>query len=148
MLRPRTRTCLVKQSKRAWPISLTIDPNQVGNIWIVDSGTGRVYQIDNAASLTSGQLYPSTSFALSASDTNPQGIADPPSAAARVSVSSSAPPITVSGAVPGRFVQGNSSSTLAAFDQAIGFLQPASSPESGLDTIFPDVLHLRRHRQG
>ena len=39
----------------------------------------RVYQFDNAASRTSGSQSPSTSFALAAGNTNPQGIADPPS---------------------------------------------------------------------
>ncbi len=130
------------------PTGITIDPNQVGNIWIVDNGTKRVYQFDNAASLTSGQLYPSTSFALAAGNTNPQGIADPPSAAAPVSVPSSAPLTSASGPVPGCFVLGNSSSTLAALDQAIDILLPVSSTEPGVDTIFPDLLHIRRHRQG
>jgi hypothetical protein len=48
-------------------------------LWIVDSGTDRVYQFDNARARTSGSQSPSTSFALAAGNTNPQGIADPPS---------------------------------------------------------------------
>jgi hypothetical protein len=51
------------------------------NLWIVDSGADRIYQFDNAASRTSGSQSPSTSFALAAGNTNPQGIADPPSSA-------------------------------------------------------------------
>ena len=60
------------------PTGITLDPSSVGNLWIVDSGTDRVYQFDNAAGRTSGSQSPSTSFALAAGNTNPQGIADPP----------------------------------------------------------------------
>ena len=60
------------------PTGITLDPTGGGNLWIVDSGTDRVYQFDNAAGLTSGSHSPSTSFALAAGNTNPQGIADPP----------------------------------------------------------------------
>ena len=60
------------------PTGITLDPTNVGNMWVVDSGTKRVYQFDNAAGVTSGSLSPSTSFALAAGNTNPQGIADPP----------------------------------------------------------------------
>lgn len=42
------------------------------------SGTDRVYQLDVARSLTSGSQSPSTRFALAAGNTNPRGIADPP----------------------------------------------------------------------
>lgn len=37
-------------------------------------------QFDNARSRTSGSQSPSSSFALAAGNTNPQGIADPPAA--------------------------------------------------------------------
>jgi hypothetical protein len=37
-----------------------------------------VYQFTAAASRTSGSQSPTTSFALAAGNTNPQGIADPP----------------------------------------------------------------------
>jgi hypothetical protein len=60
------------------PTGITLDPTGGGNLWIVDSGTDRVYQFDNARGLTSGSLVPSKSFALAAGNTNPQGIADPP----------------------------------------------------------------------
>jgi hypothetical protein len=60
------------------PTGITLDPSNVGALWIVDSGTDRVYQFDNAAGRTSGSQSPSTSFALAAGNTNPQGIADPP----------------------------------------------------------------------
>ena len=60
------------------PTGITLDPTNVSNLWIVDSGTDRVYQFDTAAGRTSGSQSPSTSFALAAGNTNPQGIADPP----------------------------------------------------------------------
>jgi hypothetical protein len=60
------------------PTGITIDPASVTTIWTVDSTTDRVYQYDNAASRTSGSQAASTSFALAAGNSNPQGIADPP----------------------------------------------------------------------
>jgi hypothetical protein len=60
------------------PTGITIDPTNVSDIWIVDSGADRVYQYTAAASRTSGSQSAATSFALAAGNTNPQGIADPP----------------------------------------------------------------------
>jgi sugar lactone lactonase YvrE len=62
----------------ASPTGITLDPTDVGHLWIVDSGTDRVYQYDAAAGRTSGSQSASASFALAAGNTNPQGIADPP----------------------------------------------------------------------
>jgi hypothetical protein len=64
------------------PTGLTLDPANPQHIWIVDSGTDRVYQYTSAASRTSGSQPAATSFALAPGNTNPQGIADPPSAGA------------------------------------------------------------------
>ncbi|RIK72126.1 MAG: hypothetical protein DCC67_19700, partial [Planctomycetota bacterium] len=61
------------------PTGITIDPSSVSHIWIVDSGTDRVYQYNGAASRTSGSQSAALSFALAAGNANPQGIADPPS---------------------------------------------------------------------
>lgn len=60
------------------PTGITLDPAGGENLWIVDNGTDRVYQFDNARTRTSGSQSPSTSFALAAGNANPQGIADPP----------------------------------------------------------------------
>jgi hypothetical protein len=60
------------------PTGLTLDPAAPRHLWIVDKNTDRVYQYNNAVSRTSGSLAASTSFALAAGNTNPQGIADPP----------------------------------------------------------------------
>jgi DNA-binding beta-propeller fold protein YncE len=62
------------------PTGITINPTNVSDIWIVDSGTKKVYQYTAAASRTSGSQSAAASFALAANNTNPQGIADPPTA--------------------------------------------------------------------
>jgi DNA-binding beta-propeller fold protein YncE len=64
----------------AHPTGITINPNNVSDIWIVDNGTLKVYQYVGAASRTSGSQNAAATFALAAGDTNPQGIADPPTA--------------------------------------------------------------------
>jgi hypothetical protein len=55
----------------AHPTGLTINPNNVSDIWVVDSGTDRVYQYTAAATLISGSQAASATFALAAGDTNP-----------------------------------------------------------------------------
>jgi hypothetical protein len=62
------------------PTGITINPNNVSDIWIVDNGTDKVYQYLGAASRTSGSQSAGATFALAAGNTNPQGIADPPAA--------------------------------------------------------------------
>jgi outer membrane protein assembly factor BamB len=64
----------------AHPTGITINPGNVSDIWIVDSGTLKVYQYTAAASRTSGSQNAAATLALNASETNPQGIADPPPA--------------------------------------------------------------------
>jgi hypothetical protein len=63
----------------AKPTGLTIDPNDVNHIWIVDSGSDSVYQYDGATGRTLGQqaANPIATFALDSANRNPQGIADP-----------------------------------------------------------------------
>ena len=63
----------------ASPTGITIDPSNVSDIWIVDNGTDRVYQYNNAATLPNGSYKAAdASFPLGLGNTNPQGIADPP----------------------------------------------------------------------
>jgi sugar lactone lactonase YvrE len=62
----------------AHPTGITINPNNVSDVWIVDSGTDKIYQYAGAASRISGSQNASATFALAPGDTNPQGIADPP----------------------------------------------------------------------
>ncbi len=67
------------------PTGLTIDPSGGSqSIWIVDSGTDKVYEYANARAKTSGSQSASATFSLAAGNTNPQGIADPPSSVANV----------------------------------------------------------------
>lgn len=60
------------------PTGITLDPAGPSHLWIVDSGTDRVYQYNAAVGRTSGSQSAATSFALASGNTNPQGIADPP----------------------------------------------------------------------
>jgi hypothetical protein len=62
------------------PTGLTINPTNVSDIWIVDSGTKKVYQYTAVANKTSGSQNAASIFALAAGNTNPQDIADPPTA--------------------------------------------------------------------
>src|SRR5262249_33279004 len=62
----------------ASPTGLTIHPNNVSDIWIVDSGTKRSYKYSAAPGITSGSQNAAWSFAPAANNTNPQDIADPP----------------------------------------------------------------------
>ncbi|WP_254510266.1 hypothetical protein [Anatilimnocola floriformis] len=59
------------------PTGLTIDPNDVNHIWIVDAGTDRVYEYSGASNRLTRQQSAARSFALISADGNPQGIADP-----------------------------------------------------------------------
>jgi hypothetical protein len=60
------------------PTGITINPNNVCDVWIVDSGTLKVYQYVGAATRTSGSQAAAATFALAPGDTNLVGIADPP----------------------------------------------------------------------
>ncbi|MBC7817586.1 MAG: tandem-95 repeat protein, partial [Planctomycetaceae bacterium] len=60
------------------PTGLTINPANVSDIWIVDSGTDKVYQYSAAATRTSGSQAFAASFSLAAANKNAEGIADPP----------------------------------------------------------------------
>jgi hypothetical protein len=63
------------------PTGLTIDPSGASqSIWIVDNSTDRVYEYTNSRSRNSGSQTASVTFALTAGNSNPQGIADPPAA--------------------------------------------------------------------
>jgi sugar lactone lactonase YvrE len=64
----------------AQPTGITINPNNVSDLWILDNGTDKVYQYVGAASRTSGSQNAAATFALAPGDTNPQGIADPTAA--------------------------------------------------------------------
>jgi subtilisin family serine protease len=72
-------TSWLLNSANSTPTGIALDPsNGSFDIWVVDSGTDRVYRYANARNLTSPTL--TSSFALAAGNTNPQGIADPPPA--------------------------------------------------------------------
>jgi hypothetical protein len=64
----------------AHPTRITINPNNVSDVRIVDSSTLKVYDDAVAAGRTSGSQNAASTFAPAAGNTNPQGIADPPPA--------------------------------------------------------------------
>ncbi|QOV89384.1 tandem-95 repeat protein [Humisphaera borealis] len=67
------------------PTGLTLDPNDVSDLWIVDAGTDRVYEYAGATARLSGSQSASATFQLATANRNAQGIADPrPSVAASI----------------------------------------------------------------
>jgi len=79
----------------AHPTGIAINPTNVSDIWVVDSGTKKVYQYAGAAYRhTGGSQAAAATFALAAGDTNPQGIADPPPA--DTPLATAAPPLAPS----------------------------------------------------
>lgn len=71
-----TTTSWLLNSANSTPTGITLDPtNSSQDIWVVDSGTDRVYRYADGRNLAAPTL--TSSFALAAGNTNPQGIADP-----------------------------------------------------------------------
>jgi hypothetical protein len=93
------------------PTGITINPTKVSDIWIVDSGTDKVYQYIGAASRTSGSQTAVATFALAAGNTNPQGIADPPT---------SEPLLPAAAPLAATFLAGPSLSSVAGTGMATG----------------------------
>jgi hypothetical protein len=62
------------------PTGITLDPSNPSDIWIVDSERDQIFQYTAAAGRTSGSQSPSAVFNLASSNSNAQGIADPPTA--------------------------------------------------------------------
>jgi hypothetical protein len=93
----------------------------VSDIWIVDNSTLKVYQYAAAAGRTSGSQSAAATFALNPSDTNPQGIADPP------------PPEMLLTPAPAPLVldQSSAAAPLASRDQVFALLLGESLPGLG-----------------
>ncbi len=60
------------------PTGITVDPAGGNKLWLVDSGTDRIYEYSGATGRISGGVIANKSYALAAGNSNPQGIADPP----------------------------------------------------------------------
>jgi hypothetical protein len=127
------------------PTGITIDPANVSDIWIVDNGTDRVYQYSGAASRTSGSQVAAASFALAAGNTNPQGIADPPTGTSAKAAAPAAgqglrrdvamiPPAERSVTGPRRLVLRDrvTATTHAAYFAQIGIAERATEPNERL----------------
>ena len=78
-----TATSWKLNSANSAPRGITLDPSNatqdLNAIWVVDSGTDRVYKYANGRTGTNALT---SSFALATGNDNPQGIADPPPASA------------------------------------------------------------------
>jgi hypothetical protein len=63
------------------PTGITLDPSgDSSDLWVVDAETDRIYQYHGGKSYLGGSLnFAGAEFALAAGNTDPQGIADPPS---------------------------------------------------------------------
>jgi hypothetical protein len=59
------------------PTGITLDPANIGDIWISDGGTDRVYKYAAAASRDSGSQSSASSFALATGNGNAQGLVVP-----------------------------------------------------------------------
>ena len=103
------------------PTGITLDPSQTGgSLWIVDSGTDTIYEYMNARGTTQGVLS-SVSFRLSATNTNPQGIADPPPVRKQINNVNNSVQRIVASAMPG---QQSTSRSLFRSRSAEGTLMP------------------------
>jgi sugar lactone lactonase YvrE len=113
------------------PTGITINPNNVSDIWIVDNGTDKVYQYIGAASRTSGSQNAGATFALAAGNTNPQGIADPPTAEMLLT------PTAVSS-------RSNSRGTTAASSTSVpsNGVPSNGSPMSAADQLFANLARI------
>jgi hypothetical protein len=120
------------------PTGLTINPNNVSDVWIVDNGTLKVYQYAGAASRTSGSQNASATFALASSDTNPQGIADPPTADLPLTPAAAPLALNLPPAVTGLSAGGPSAvagASLAGRDAVFALLAPQSLPSPGAPSL-------------
>jgi sugar lactone lactonase YvrE len=100
------------------PTGITINPSNVSDVWIVDSGTLKVYQYVGAAGRTSGSQNAAAAFALNPYDTNPQGIADPPPADMLLTTAPLAEPVTGTPAQPASLAALGSGATSRPDDNA------------------------------
>jgi sugar lactone lactonase YvrE len=106
------------------PTGITINPANVSDIWIVDSGTKKVYQYTGAASRTSGSQNVAATFVLNPNDTNPQGIADPPPPGVMIAQSS------MSDSQPVATARGSFADSLSGTDNS-----PWGPPLSGVPVV-------------
>lgn len=59
------------------PTGIALDPANIGNMWIADSGTDRVYQYAGVTARNSGTQAAASSFPLASGNSNPQGLVVP-----------------------------------------------------------------------
>jgi sugar lactone lactonase YvrE len=119
----------------AHPTGITINPNNVSDIWIVDNVTLKVYQYTAAAGRTSGSQNAAGTFVLNPYDTNPQGIADPPPPSAILPL-----PIVPNTNAPQAVLSegGASFSNRSHLDDALWGSLVSRAPNNGSEWRWPD----------
>ena len=144
------------------PTGITIDPsNATQDIWIVDSGTDKVYQYTTGRSRTSGSQAAVATFALATGNTNPQGIADPPAPGSLLTTEASvlAEPVTAEAtlrsndaalatmyAVPGKkfrvdTVRRSESRAVESHTRDLSYTVGASANRLAIDSVASDKPH-------
>ncbi len=124
------------------PTGLTIDPTGASqDIWIVDSGTDKVYDYANARGRTSGSQAASAFFALAAGNTNPQGIADPPPSGSMLATQPTAAPLRAAALQAGLLNlaaarEVSAAAWAAAVDRSLADL---SDQDLKVDALFSDL---------
>ena len=122
------------------PTGITIDPANVSNIWIVDSGTDAVYLYRAATSLPNGSSRgTNVSFALAAGNTNPQGIADPPAPGSMVAVPSRASSASASQALDAALVSLMNGQAKAASAKPTGTVLAKATVDAIVATAVPQA---------
>lgn len=138
----------IATSGAASPTGITLDPSNPAHLWIVDSGTDRVYEYSNSVNQANGSSKPAdASFALAAGNTNPQGIADPPPQESLLTTE----PIAVSGpaAVASAFVLRSVATVpVSLLKKVTSELSIPDSSLVGVVTQFSDSTNLVRQTSG
>lgn len=139
----------VIDTANASPTGITLDPSgATQSLWIVDNGSDRVYEYTNARTRNSGSQSAAVSFALSAGNLNPQGIADPPvadssQADASVDAILTAPPSNQSGApgIPssGHWIANIGSMSNTSESNSIESYEPLNANHDPLTSWLRDV---------
>jgi hypothetical protein len=102
------------------PTGITLNPNKLGDLWIVDSSTKKVYRYAGATWRSGGSQTAAASFALAAGDTNPQDIADPPAS----SLTPGAAPVSLAVTVPASLGVATASGRMSASGGIPSFTGP------------------------
>jgi hypothetical protein len=128
----------------AHPTGIAVNLSNATDVWIADNGTDKVYQYVGAAGRTSGSQAAAATFALNPYDTNPQGIADPPTYLVQTPAAAPPPLIQPSAAASNAGSSAGPSPltsvpSLTSLDAAFA-LNPSGTDPQGIADPPPDML--------